>query len=79
MDHFDLLALSGNNETLAKFAAFVVVQALVYLILSRSSAVFFSGAGAGTASAAAGRGEVGERPPPHGRAARRRDDTTTVR
>lgn len=33
MDHFDLLALSGNNETLAKFAAFVVVQALVFVMI----------------------------------------------
>ncbi|KAF0901789.1 hypothetical protein E2562_006250 [Oryza meyeriana var. granulata] len=36
---FDLLLLAGD-ETLAKYAAFVVVQALVYLILSKSSGVF---------------------------------------
>uniref|UniRef100_I1NMN3 Uncharacterized protein n=1 Tax=Oryza glaberrima TaxID=4538 RepID=I1NMN3_ORYGL len=43
--HFDF-DLAGH-ETLAKFAAFVVVQALVYLILSNSSAVFVSGGVAG--------------------------------
>lgn len=43
--HFDF-DLAGH-ETLAKFAAFVVVQALVYLILSYSSAVFVSGGVAG--------------------------------
>uniref|UniRef100_A0A0D9V0A8 Uncharacterized protein n=1 Tax=Leersia perrieri TaxID=77586 RepID=A0A0D9V0A8_9ORYZ len=43
MDHFELLQLEGH-ETLLKFAVFILVQALVYLILSNSSGVF-SGAG----------------------------------
>ncbi|KAF0901787.1 hypothetical protein E2562_006248 [Oryza meyeriana var. granulata] len=42
MDYFHLLA---DHETLAKFAVFLVVQVLVYLILSKSSSGVFSGAG----------------------------------
>ncbi|KAL5221442.1 hypothetical protein ABZP36_026155 [Zizania latifolia] len=35
----------AGNEMLAKFAAFLVVQTLVYLILSQSSGVFSGAAG----------------------------------
>uniref|UniRef100_A0A0E0JHU7 Uncharacterized protein n=1 Tax=Oryza punctata TaxID=4537 RepID=A0A0E0JHU7_ORYPU len=49
MDHHFDFDLAGH-ETLAKFAAFVLVQALVYLILSNSSTVFSGGAARRTAS-----------------------------
>uniref|UniRef100_A0A0D9V0B0 Uncharacterized protein n=1 Tax=Leersia perrieri TaxID=77586 RepID=A0A0D9V0B0_9ORYZ len=41
MDYFEL-QMEGH-ETLLKFAAFLVVQTLVYLILSKSSSVFSGG------------------------------------
>ncbi|KAG8045353.1 hypothetical protein GUJ93_ZPchr0008g11591 [Zizania palustris] len=40
---------AASNEMLSKFAAFLVVQTLVYLILSQSSGVFSSGGDAGKA------------------------------
>uniref|UniRef100_A0A0D9V0A7 Uncharacterized protein n=1 Tax=Leersia perrieri TaxID=77586 RepID=A0A0D9V0A7_9ORYZ len=48
MDHFEL-QLEGH-ETLVKFAAFIVVQALVYLILSDFSGVFSGAGGSRSAS-----------------------------
>uniref|UniRef100_J3KZB6 Uncharacterized protein n=1 Tax=Oryza brachyantha TaxID=4533 RepID=J3KZB6_ORYBR len=41
--HFDYFEFAGGHETLAKFAAFLVVQTLVYLILSNSGSGVFSG------------------------------------
>ncbi|KAG8052131.1 hypothetical protein GUJ93_ZPchr0001g32215 [Zizania palustris] len=50
---FDL----AGNEMLVKFAVFIVVQALVYLILSQSSGVFSAAAGKAIRSASFRRSE----------------------